>query len=127
MENKEKISKKEKKIFNISRKKEETLKQLAIDIVENKVFTDRNLNEKEYDKLFLIFIPLMFLQKEDKLNWKEELGMFYEYYDKAYNRNINGNPIFYSMQLFHIKDLDLLQIFIDNYVIFKNTFIDNGK
>lgn len=121
MENKEEISKEKKEIFNISRKKEETLKQLAIDIVENKVFTDRNLNKEEYNKLFLIFIPLMFLQKEDKLNWKEDLGMFYEYYDKAGLGSINGSPIFYSVQLLHNKDLDLLQTFIDNYIKLKNT------
>ena len=72
------------------------LKQIAIDIHSNKIFTDRQV-ENSHD-LIHIFLPLAFLTKKQNNDLKESSpGLIYEYMEKAIPICINGYPTFASL------------------------------
>src|SRR5260221_11538294 len=69
------------------------LKQLAADIFENKVFTDRHLPEQERGhQVGLTFYPVLFGAFSDmKEEEQKEISMLYEYMDKALPSSCNGH------------------------------------
>lgn len=75
------------------------LTQLAKDIVGNLVFTDRHIREYDFPTVFgMIFMPVMLGAFADTTQeYRDDIGMIYEYIDKAGPRSINGYPIFFSM------------------------------
>lgn len=81
-------------------KTDEELKQLAMDIYDNKVFTNRHIEPGHMAKMMgSIFMPfglggLSNTPKEDM----ERIGLIYEYMDKAGPIAVNGYPTFMSMQ-----------------------------
>ena len=79
-------------------KTEEELKQLALDISEGKVFTDRHLSDVR--DLSAVLMPLAFLDEAgiEKLK-ADDPGMVYEYMDKAGPMAVNDMPCFFSMRL----------------------------
>lgn len=74
----------------------EELKTLAQDILTNKVFTDRHC--RELQDLPLVFMPLALMTKEQAESTLGDVGMIYEYYDKAAPVGVNGLPVFMSFQ-----------------------------
>ena len=71
------------------------LKQLAIDIVEGKVFGSWQISNP--DLLPLVFMTLFFMEeKQIKDLEKEGVVHFYEYLDKANQMSVNGMPTFFS-------------------------------
>ena len=68
------------------------LRELALDIVEGKVFGSWQLRNPEKE-LSMVFMVLFFAKKEDL---PSDIGAVYEYIDRASKQSINGMPIFYS-------------------------------
>lgn len=74
------------------------LRELAIDIVDGRIFTSGHLRPHEEDMVRLIFMPLSLMSPEDLQRLKEqECALFYEHLHKAAPRSINGLPSFFSM------------------------------
>lgn len=92
-------------------KTEEEIKKIAEDLYRGYIFTDRHVENKE--DIPSVFMSLCMLDKEgiDKLK-NMDIGMIYEYIDKAMPRSINGMPIFFS---FNILNKDDTKRVIDRY------------
>lgn len=101
---------------------EQELKQLAMDIVDGKVFTDRHVRKGGEGDMPMIFMPIALgcFQTEDEANL-QKIGMLYEYYDKAGPRSMNGYPVFTSLHIFPQVQLELLEQTMRNYEALKNT------
>jgi len=79
-------------------KTDEELKQLALDILEGRVFTDRHCSEPY--EISMVFMPLVFLDEAGIEQLKaDDPGMVYEYLTEAGPRSCNGLPNFFSMKL----------------------------
>lgn len=77
------------------------LKDLAMAIVKNEVFTHCHLDNQS--DIGMVFIPLSFglnLPEEDLA----DIGMVYEYNSKASPRSVNGYPMFTSLNLLNKED-----------------------
>ncbi len=88
------------------RKTTEQIAQLAIDMQAGKVFTDRQVRNKS--DMPIVFMPLLFAD-QDMLDDMKDVGIVYEYMDKAGPRSLNGMPIFMSFKMLHKDDLQILQ------------------
>ena len=89
-------------------KTDKELKQLALDIHSNLVFTSRHLDS--VGMLPRVFQILIFLKKEVR-QWmiENEVYFFYEYLDKQLRRmSINGYPIFFSLHYLNKGDTERL-------------------
>ncbi len=107
-------------------KTDQELKQLAIDIYDNKVFTDRHIREGESaHRIAVIFMPIAlgaFKTKEEI----DDLGLIYEYYDKASPRAINGYPSFFSFNTLTKAECEIMSTHYDAYSELKNKFLENS-
>ena len=89
------------------------IKQLAIDLVSGKVFTDRHLPTDDVGALHMVFLPLAIMdEKQRKRLAKQEIYLMYEYIDKAGPRSYNGYPIFFSMQTLNKKDTEAVFAYV---------------
>lgn len=78
-------------------KTEEELKQIAIDLVEGKIFSILNLRSP--NDVTMVFLPIALgAFNECTKEQIEDIGLIYEYLDKAGPRAINGYPSFMSFQ-----------------------------
>lgn len=77
---------------------EERLKELALDIVKDKIFLSDYLTPSEASSLLnVIFMPLLFFDQKQIDEMKEDnIATFYGYYSDAGPRAINGFPQFMS-------------------------------
>lgn len=77
---------------------DEELKKIASGILHNQIFTDRHINEFEYHNILsMIFMPIMFMGHDAHIAFaKAKPALFFEYYDKANPRGVNGYPVFMS-------------------------------
>jgi hypothetical protein len=91
---------KKEKLTKLHSMKPEEIKQLATDIFQNKVFTDRHIPSNQRDIIPSVFmvIALGGLANCSK-SYVKDIGMIYEYLDKASPTGINGYPIFVSVRL----------------------------
>lgn len=76
------------------------LKQLAQDIYQGKVFTDRHVQNAQ--DLHMVFMILALGGVSKKV--AEHVGMVYEYLDKRGPMAINGYPTFFSCNLLNKHD-----------------------
>jgi hypothetical protein len=91
---------------SIPAQSEEFLTQLAKDIAMNKVFTSDHIRREEWDNILgMVFMPIVLgAFSEFSEEARKDIGMVYEYYDKAGPRSINGYPIFFSFAMVNVKD-----------------------
>ncbi len=101
------------------------LKQLAIDIVEQKVFGTFHMNKCEIAHLSSVFMPLLFIDKKqsEKLTAKKIVHL-YEYYSEALPVGVNGMPCFMSMRNIVQKDWQKIVRYIAEYKIKVKSFLD---
>jgi hypothetical protein len=93
----------------IDNKPSEYLTQLAKDIAMNLVFTDRHVREFDITHLGMIFMPLVLGAFADATDeYKQDIGMIYEYYDKAGPRGVNGYPCFFSFGYINKHDAQIV-------------------
>lgn len=91
----------------IKDKTKDELKQLAMDIQANKVFTSAQLPEGEH--LHTVFMIFAFMS-EDTLTelLKDPPGLIYEYLSEAGPRSINGLPNFMTAKMINTSDAEKL-------------------
>lgn len=82
----------------------EALKTLADDIRAGRIFTSAHIATHD-NVLGLVFMPLAFMSAEDRETLRD-VGMAYEYLDKAGPRCINGYPMFFSVRLLSKEDTE---------------------
>ena len=82
---------------------EEGLRTFVIDFLAGKIFTSAQMNEGT--SIEMVFMPLVFGALAD---WPredlEQIGILWEYLDKAGPRSINGLPSFFSLRIMHRDD-----------------------
>lgn len=77
------------------------LTQLAIDLCEGRVFTDRHIPDSEpVARLQSVFMCFAFADDEFWKAWdKEPALLVYEYLEKAGSYTVNNLPTFFSMRM----------------------------
>jgi hypothetical protein len=100
------------------------LKQIAMDLYDGLIYTDRHIPDNE--NVARVFLPIMLgafsnIVEED-LN---KVGMVFEYMSQAAPRSINGMPSFFSFQMLKREDVDRLIVFHDEYKKLKDQFKGN--
>lgn len=99
----------------------EKVHELARDIVMDKVFIDRFISEPDHEwnhMLRAIFLPIGLGGMPANV---EDIGMVYEYLEKAGPRSINGYPIFFSCQMLHKAQMPELIAAVEHYAKTLNT------
>lgn len=83
------------------------LNQIAKDIYNNLIFTSLQLRDMHL--LSNIFMPILLgaFEKESK-EYKDDIGLIFEYYSKVSPMAINGYPIFFSFQYLSKSDTEIV-------------------
>jgi hypothetical protein len=95
----------------IPRRSEEELRALVRDFIGGRIFcsADKRI-EAQPDLLPMVFMPLAFGAFED---WtddeRKQIGIAYEYFEKAGPRAVNGLPTFFSVKVLHIDDWTIVR------------------
>ena len=92
-------------------KTDEELRELAIQIAGNAVFTDRHIPSDEHEHMLgSIFMPLGLSGRDD---WQrlldQDVAMFYQHIHKAGPRSVNGFPCFMSAEWLNSTELETLR------------------
>ena len=88
----------------------EEIKELATDTFKEKVFFSTMLQEGQEHLLTSVFMPVMFMDNKQIKDVEEKnIVAFYEYFEKATPRSINGYPMFMSMHMINKEDLTEVQ------------------
>jgi len=107
---------------------EKELKQLAIDIVENKVFGTWQMNENDLSHMHIVFMPLIAISDETKQEMRSNNTIhLYEYYDKAGPRSVNGMPCFFSFRSISKDDWDKVLKYAKEYEIRVKSFLNKNE
>lgn len=105
-------------------KTREELKQLALDIIENKVYIDRYIeNPRNLPMVFMVLGLMDKKQLEEFQNMKPV--MVYEYLDKAGPRSINGMPNFFSFQFLTEEEGEIFFPLIKSLVDQRQQFLES--
>lgn len=92
---------------------DEELKDIALKINSNEIFTDRHIPEEQSEMLPIVFMPLGLMSGEELTKaFGDDPGLAYEYMNKAGPRSINGFPSFFSMQVLDMEET----IKVDGYI-----------
>lgn len=103
---------------------DEGRRQLALDIVEGRVFGSWSLKlHNDVDMLGVIFLPLSFLDKDEI---PEDVVHVYEYLDKAGPISVNGYPTFTSCKMLVKGDAAELEKYISALRKQRNKFMTEG-
>jgi hypothetical protein len=90
----------------------EAVAQLAMDLADGKLWTDRHAQGNGIEAFKIVFMLGRSAPPKEIVNtW----GMLYEYLDKAGEYSVNGIPQFFSVQFMHIDDHPLLVKAYDAY------------
>jgi hypothetical protein len=100
------------------------LKQLAMDIIDNKVFGTWNLKNPETEFSMVFMISFFFKEEQIDQFKKDEIIHFYEYYDKAGPRSVNGMPCFFSCKIINKENWRQVVRYVEKYERTKNKFLD---
>jgi len=107
---------------------EKELKQLAIDISENKVFGTWQMNKCDIAHLYVVFMPVTFMTDEQRKELEtNNIIHFYEYYDKAGPRSVNGMPCFFSLCQINENDWEKVVKYIKEYEVRVKSFLDKNE
>lgn len=113
-------------IFRPNRTKQE-LKQIAMDLLDDKIFSDRHLREGEAPTMMqMIFMPLVFMDEQQMpLFLAQRPNFIFEYTDKAGPRSVNGYPIFFSMQYLNEEESKIMFDYYDKFVETKKKLMED--
>jgi hypothetical protein len=85
---------------------DEKVKELARDLYADKIFGSWMIPENQMDMMIMVFMVLIFMDDITKKQMKRDnTFFFYEYYDKAGPRSINGYPTFMSCHILSGDDV----------------------
>lgn len=103
-------------------KTDDELRALAMDITDDKVFTDRHLRENEIPMLGQVFMPIIFMDPAEFKRISKDIGMIYEYNKEAGPRAINGLPLFMSCKFLSKEECTRIAPFIHEIHEFKQKY-----
>lgn len=95
----------------LNRMEKEDLKKLALDMHKGLIFADTQIQQP--NMLVMVFMPLALMPINKK--WVDQVGLIYEYLDKAGPRSVNGMPTFMSMRIVPRADLPMLIEYVKKY------------
>jgi hypothetical protein len=101
---------------------DDELKQIAIDLFEGRIFTDRHLKSMEDARMVFMLIPLGAFA-EAPPEYIDNIGMIYEYLSEAGPRSVNGYPSFLSLRVLSKEQTEKMLNFYDEYIKLKESFI----
>ncbi len=113
--------------FSYTSKTDVELRQLALDYVDGKMFTDKQIPEYDQHLIFSIFMPLTFIKDDQWKEFVKDLGMVYEYFDQAGMRSINGYPMFMSLRYLNREDTEKLRGYVDKLIDQRQAFLADSK
>jgi len=103
---------------------DDELRQLAVDLFDQKVFCDRFIMNCTGTDLMMVFLPLALGAFEGMSEAEvEDINFFYEYYSEALPSSINGRPIFSSVNFLTKPETITMFKFYDEYRDMKTKFI----
>lgn len=95
-------------------KTDEELKQLAMDIYKEKVFTNFNINPEEMNSTFM---PLCLMVDEEIEKFKEKKPtLIYEYMNSSASRSVNGHPVFFSFQYLVKEEHEIMAKYYNKFI-----------
>lgn len=86
---------------------DDLIQAVAEGLLAGEIFTDRDCSSIE--EVRRVFKPLAAMSKEQMLatlSDEHELGLIYEYIEKAEEQWVNGKPTFMSMAILDVDDLN---------------------
>lgn len=99
------------------------LKQIALDLVDGKIFSDRHCRSPE--EIRSSFMVLSFLDEKSRKEMEDfQPEMFYEYLDKAGPRAINGNPMFTSIKMLSKEECKIFNPLVQELLDQRKKFLD---
>ena len=106
------------------KKTDEELKRIAVDLYDGKIFSDRHFRslEETHSLISLVFLPLVFGALKSKEQFAD-LGLVYEYFDKAGPRAMNGYPMFTSCCFLDKVETKKMFGFFEEYKKLKEGFM----
>lgn len=96
-------------------KTNEELRELAVEIVNGRVYTDVfHISSACPEQVLQVFMPLALLNTDDRLTFYKrvengDVAMIYEHLDKAGPMAIDGLPVFFSFSTIDEEELDRLR------------------
>lgn len=86
---------------------DEDLKQLAKDMLADKLFTTCHLRKGDERLVSSIFMPLLFIDQKQRDEMEaEKVEVLFEYISEANSRSINGYPMFMTMRTMTKEEWD---------------------
>ena len=105
---------------------EPELRQLVLDICDNKVFTDRHC--RNADEVAMCFPVLMFMKLCDrKFLGTNPPGLMWEWYSKASPTGVNGLPMFFSVHFLSPHDMDIVHPMVGAEFERRKEFLNVGR
>lgn len=102
-------------------KTEAELRQIAMDLGDGKIFTDRHLRHPEELPLVFMVIPLGAFKNFTE-EQRKNIGLVYEYYDQAGPGSANGYPLFMSLRMLTREETEQMIGYYKEYMELKNKF-----
>jgi hypothetical protein len=104
------------------------LKQIAIDIVEGKIYTSMHysMNQGTLRGIERVFLPLAFGAGKKFPIPLEELGLLYEQVSRATSLMSNGEPTFLSFNYLTREQTDEVMDYYNSYLELKEKFTNDG-
>jgi hypothetical protein len=84
---------------------DDELKQIALDLHQGRIFTDRHCPDPETFRMVFMLFVFMTEEHLDQLK-ADPPGLIFEYLDQAGPRSVNGMPSFFSCQMLNKADTD---------------------
>lgn len=80
---------------------DEQVRELALGIFRNEIFTECHIAERDMNMLPTIFMPLGFMDKKAVLDMqrKQRPGLMYAKMAECGPRSVNGYPMFFSVSM----------------------------
>lgn len=82
------------------------LAKVAKDIFGNLIFTDRHARSAQ--DLSFVFPVVSMMKLKDLMDIADDIGMIYEYYEKAAPSSVNGMPMFFSCHFLNKHDAKIV-------------------
>lgn len=116
---------KENTITPIPNRLDNELRQIAQDILEEKIFTNRHISPRDNNLIGTIFMVLMFGGAE-QID-PDDVGMIFEYYNKACKTAVNGYPIFSSCALLNKRDTKKVWEYYEKFKVAREKLFSSIK
>jgi predicted nucleotidyltransferase len=107
-------------------KTDEELKKIATDLLDGKIFCDRQVTNP--NDIAMVFMPIVlgaFSEMKDEV--RKDIGFLYEYIDKAGPRAVNGMPCFFSVRYLNKEETAKMFKFYEDYKALKDNFMAEEK